>query len=102
MPRPGEVQSVRFVGKVKSVVGGVASLTFEGDLAGAHETQSNKGKCFGEAKLTGTGSCDVKSGRLLSLVWVFDGVHVAPPPYDKPARQYGGVVEWSAGPPELR
>ena len=40
------------------------------------------------------GTYDVKAGRLRSLVWVFDGTFVAPPPYDRPARAYSGVVEW--------
>ena len=48
-------------------------------LAGAHEMQSNRGKCQGEAKLTGVGVYDVKAGKLLSLVWVFDGKFRAPP-----------------------
>ena len=94
MPRPAEVGSVRFVGKVKSVENNIASLTYEGEIAGAHETQSNKGKCHGKAKLTGTGAFDMKAGRLLSLVWVFEGTYVAPPPYDKPARAFSAVVEW--------
>jgi hypothetical protein len=94
MPRPHEVKSVRFTGKVQSVEKGIARLVYEGRIAGAHETQSDKGKCHGRAKLTGVGAYDVKAGRLLSLVWVFDGVYRAPPPYDRPERAYSGVVEW--------
>jgi hypothetical protein len=94
MPRLHEVQAVSFIGRVKSVHDGSAYLTYEGTIAGAHETQSNKGKCHGEAKLTGVGVYDMKVGRLLSLVWVFDGTFRAPPPYDKEARPYSGVVEW--------
>jgi hypothetical protein len=94
MPRPGEVTSVRFVGKVKLVENGIAHLTYEGRITGAHETQSNKGKCGGDAKLTGVGTYDVKAGKLLSVVQVFEGSYAAPPPHDKPARPYTGVVEW--------
>jgi hypothetical protein len=94
MPRAHEVQSVAFVGRVKSVGGGVARLTYEGAIAGAHETQSNKGKCRGEAKLIGIGVYDVKAGHLLSLVWVFDGTFRGPPPSDKVPLPYSGVVEW--------
>jgi hypothetical protein len=94
MPRPPEVKSVRFAGRVQSVADGLARLAFEGEIAGAHETQAHKGKCHGRARLTGVGTYDVRAGRLLSLVWVFDGNYVAPPPYDKPARAYSGVVEW--------
>jgi len=43
---------------------------------------------------TGVGRYDVKAGRLLSLVWVFDGLYKMAPPYDQP-RTYGAVVEWS-------
>lgn len=94
MPRPQEVESVRFVGRVKPVEKGIAQLTYQGEIVGAHETQSNKGKCHGRAKLTGVGVYDLKAGRLLSLVWVFEGTYIAPPPYDKPPRVYSGVVEW--------
>ena len=94
MPRPHEVTSVRLSGKVESVKGGIAELRYEGEIAGSHETQSNRGKCHGKAKLTGVGTYDVKAGRLLSVVWVFEGTFVAPPPYDRPARAYSGVVEW--------
>jgi hypothetical protein len=94
MPRPHEVQSVSFVGKVKAVEGNIAQLTYEGTIAGAHETQSNKGKCRGEAKLIGIGVYDVRARRMLSLVWVFDGVFRGPPPSDRVALPYSGVVEW--------
>jgi hypothetical protein len=94
MPRPNEVASVRLEGKVESVSDGIARLTYEGEIAGSHETQSKRGKCHGKAKMTGVGTYDVKAGRLLSLVWVFDGTFTAPPPYDKPARAYSGAVEW--------
>jgi hypothetical protein len=94
MPRPHEVSSVRLVGKVVSVKDGVGELRYEGELAGSHETQSNRGKCHGKASLVGVGRYDTRTGRLLSLVWVFDGTFIAPPPYDRPARAYSGVVEW--------
>jgi hypothetical protein len=94
MPRLQEVQSVAFIGRVKSLTGNLAQLTYEGTIAGAHETQSNKGKCRGEAKLTGIGLYDVASHRLLSLVWVFDGIYRGPPPADKVPQPYSGVVEW--------
>lgn len=93
MPRPNEVKVVRFTGKVASVENGVAILTYEGDIAGSHNTQSNRGLCHGEAKLTGAGRLDVKTGRILALVLVFDGVFRNVTPYDQP-HKYGGVVEW--------
>lgn len=94
MPLLHEVRAVSLVGRVKSVDGGLAYLAYEGAIAGAHETQSNKGKCHGEARLAGVGVYDVQAKRLRSLVWVFDGTFRAPPPYDKEARPYSGVVEW--------
>jgi hypothetical protein len=93
MPRPKEVRSVQFTGKVHAVEDGVAYLTYEGHIKGSHETQSNKGKCHGEATLTGVGSYDVKKRRMLSLTLVFDGVFRSVKPYDQPAK-YSGVVEW--------
>jgi hypothetical protein len=94
MPRIHEVRSVTITGRVQSVEGGIAYLAYEGAIAGAHETQSNKGKCHGEARLTGVGVYEIKAKRLRSLVWVFDGTFRAHPPYDKEARPYSGVVEW--------
>jgi hypothetical protein len=93
MPRPHEVTSLRLTGRVRAVEGGVAQLVYEGALAGSHLNQAKK-RTHGEVKLTGVGRFDVKAGRLLSLVWVFDGVYRGPPPYDQPAA-YSGVVEWS-------
>jgi hypothetical protein len=94
MPRLHEVRSVSMAGRVKSVEGGLAYLAYEGTIAGSHETQSNRGKCQGEAKLTGVGVYDRGTGTLRSLVWVFEGTFRAPPPNDKAAQSYSGVVEW--------
>jgi hypothetical protein len=93
MPRPHEVSAVRFIGTVKSIEDGIAYLTYEGQIVGAHNTQSNKGLCHGEAKLTGVGRYDVKAGRMLALTLVFDGTFRGVGSYDHPAK-YGGVVEW--------
>src|SRR5262249_33498940 len=67
---------------------------YEGTIAGAHEMQSNKGKCQGEAKLTGVGVYDRSTRKMRSLVWVFAATFRSPPPNDKEARPYSGVVEW--------
>jgi hypothetical protein len=96
MPRLHEVRSVSLSGRVKSVERDIAYLSYEGTIAGAHEMQSNKGKCQGEARLTGVGVYDVSAGKLRSLVWVFDATLRSPPPHDKEARPYSGVVEWRA------
>jgi hypothetical protein len=100
MPRPNEVTAVVLTGKVKSVDNGTAILTFEGEIAGAHEQQSSKGKCHGQVKLTGVGTYDVKAARLQSVVWVLDGNYTGPPPNDKPVQPYSGVVEWRRERPE--
>jgi hypothetical protein len=94
MPRLHEVRSVALSGRVKRVKGGIACLSYSGTIAGSHEMQSNRGKCQGEARLTGVGVYDTKSRKLLSLVWVFDATFRFPPPNDKSARPYSGVVEW--------
>jgi len=93
MPRPNEVKSVRITGKVTAIENGMAYLRYEGRIVGSHETQSNRGLCHGEAKLAGIGRYDVKSGRMVALTWVFDGVFRNVVPYDQPAK-YGAVVEW--------
>ncbi len=93
MPRPHEVTSVKLMGRVRDVKDGVAYLVYEGSLSGSHLNQAKK-RTYGTAKLTGAGRYDVRTGRLLSFVWVFDGIYKGPPPYDQPA-SYSGVVEWS-------
>jgi hypothetical protein len=93
MPRPHEVTSAKLAGKVVAVEGGVARVEWAGALAGSHRTQAKK-RTHGEVKLTGVGRYDVKSGRLLSLVWVFAGTFRGAVPYDEP-RAYSGVVEWA-------
>jgi hypothetical protein len=98
MARLHEVRSASFSGRVKSVEGAIAYLAYEGTIAGAHEMQSNRGKCQGQAKLTGMGVYDLRARQMLSLVWVFDSTFRSPPPNDREARPYSGVVEWRREP----
>src|SRR5262249_26789503 len=93
MPRPKEVEAVQFTGTVKSIEDGIAYVSYAGRIKGAHETQSNKGKCYGDATLTGAGAYDLKAQRMLSITLVFDGVFRNVKPYDQPAN-YSGVAEW--------
>jgi hypothetical protein len=93
MPRPHEVKSVRLIGKVQKLENGIAYLTYEGDIAGSHNTQSNRGLCHGKATLTGVGRWDLKTQKLLAVTLVFDGVFRNVKPYDQPVK-YSGVVEW--------
>ena len=97
MPRPHEVTSVKLTGRVRAVEDDVAHLLYEGTLSGSHLNQAKK-RTHGTAKLAGAGRYDVRTGRLLSLVWVFDGIYKGPPPYDQ-AASYSGVVEWNRDPP---
>jgi hypothetical protein len=97
MPRPQEVTAAKLVGKVAAIEDGVAHLVYEGTLAGSHLNQAKK-RTQGEVKLTGVARYDVRAKRLLSLVWVFEGVYRGPPPYDQ-ARSYSAVVEWNRDPP---
>jgi hypothetical protein len=92
MPRPNEITSVKLTGRVRAIEDGVAEVVYEGKLAGSHLTQAKK-RTYGTARLIGIGRYDVKASRLLSFVWVCDGVYRAPPPYDEP-RSYSAVVEW--------
>src|SRR5207247_536655 len=77
---------------------GVAQLLYEGTLAGSHLTQAKK-RTHGEAKMTGAGRLDVKTGQLLSVVWVCAGIYKGPPPYDQP-HSYSAVVEWTRAKPQ--
>jgi len=97
-----EVTSVRLTGWVEKVEGGVAQLSYEGEIAATHVGTKSEGKegkqCSSAAKLLGgIGACDVKTGRLLSLTLVFDGQFRNYAPYDAPAR-FGAVVEWQQRP----
>jgi hypothetical protein len=93
-----EVTSVRLAGRVERVEGGVAYLTYEGQLAATHVGTKDEGKegkeCSSEARLLGgVGVYDVKAGRMAALTLVYDGRFRAYAPYDAPKR-FGAVVEW--------
>jgi hypothetical protein len=99
---PKEITSVRLAGRVEAVEGGVAHLTYEGEIAATHVGTKDEGKagkpCSGAAKLLGgVGASDVETGRLRSLTLVYDGRFRNYPPYDAP-RRFGAVVEWARGP----
>ena len=99
---PKEVTVVRLAGRVERVEGGVAHLSYAGEIAATHVGTKDEGmagqRCSSEAKLLGgVGVYDVKAGRMRSLTLVYDGRFRNYPPYDAPAR-FGAVVEWSQGP----
>jgi hypothetical protein len=96
---PAEVTRVRLTGKVDAVQNGIASLSFEGEIAGTHYGTADEGKAgnkiSSEAKLlSGVGSYDVKARRMLSLTLVWDGRSRNWAPYDDPPTRFGAVVEW--------
>jgi hypothetical protein len=96
MPLPEEVKKARISGTVQAVRNGVAYLTYEGQITGAHsyKFEPKVGKLsHGEVELTGVGAYDIKGRRMLSLTLVADGAFRGLPPYDDPQR-YGAVVEW--------
>jgi hypothetical protein len=99
---PDEVTSVRLVGRVETVEGGVARLSYAGGIAATHVGTTNEGKagktCSSEAKLLGgVAAYDVAARRLRSLTLVYDGRFRNYLPYDAPAR-FGAVVEWAQEP----
>jgi hypothetical protein len=96
LPRGDEVDRATLAAKVRRIRGGIVDLTFTGRLAGHHvgEFSPNKGKkLFSEMRLTGVGTCEAKTGKLLSLTLVGEGSYRPFNTTDKPMR-YGGVVEW--------
>ncbi len=98
---PDEVTAVRLTGTVASVQGGIARLTFAGQIAGVHDGGTRgawKGKQqSSESRLVGgVGTYDIRAKAMRSLVLVWDGHFRNYPPYDVPVR-HGIVVEWRAG-----
>lgn len=93
-----EVTAATMVGQVDRVAGGVAYLSFRGRIAGTHVWQfdPHKGKkIHAEVELHGLGTCEEKSGKLLSITLIGYGRYRNYPPYDEP-EAYGAVVQWRA------
>lgn len=94
-----EVTAVHLAGWVEKVEGGIAYLSYEGDISATHHGTPNEGKegkqCSSTAKLLGgVAALEVESGRLLWLTLVFDGHFRNYAPYDDPPSPFGAVVEW--------
>jgi hypothetical protein len=96
MPRPEEVTAVRLAGRVLAIEDGRVRLAYEGTIAASHTYEGKVSHA--EARLTGAGSYEVKSGRLLSFLLVADGTYRMAPPYDKDLRTTAAAVEWRRGP----
>jgi hypothetical protein len=96
MPRPDEITAVRLAGRVLAIENGRARLAYEGTIAASHTYEGKVSHA--EARLTGVGSYEVKSGRLLSFLLVVDGTYRMPPPHDKDLRTTAAAVEWRREP----
>ena len=95
--------NVSLTGRVASVRDGIAYLVYRGQIAGDNEGSKvgRKGLIFSTAIkiIDGIGAYDIRASRMLSLVWVWDGLHWG---YRKPTQRtdpgrYGAVVEWRLG-----
>jgi hypothetical protein len=106
---PAEVTEVQLVGRVASVREGIACLVYGGRIAGTHrgtKYEASEGKSLSSAlKMAGgVGSYDIRTGQMLSLTWVWDGLTWGwydPSSNDLPAPgPYGAVAEWRQGEPK--
>jgi hypothetical protein len=96
LARANEVDQATLKGKVERIEAGIAYLSFEGKLAGEHagNFDPNKGKkTKADLSLTGVGTCEARTGKLLSLTLVGDGSFRGFPPYNG-AQRFGAVIEW--------
>ncbi len=96
LPQADEVDHASLTATVERVAGDVVYLGFRGRITGVHTWPfpPHKGKkIHAEMTLAGVGTCERKTGKLLSLLLLGDGRYRNYPPYDQVVR-YGAVVEW--------
>jgi hypothetical protein len=96
LARADEVEHASLSGKVDGILSDVVYLSFQGRIRGLHTWPfpPHKGKkIYAEVMLAGVGSCERKTGKLLSLLLLGDGRYRNFPPYDH-VEKYGVVVEW--------
>jgi hypothetical protein len=100
----GDVSRVQLVGQVVSVRDGITYLAYRGQIAGTHVGTASAGKVGMQLSTSirmigGMGVYDIRAGAMLSLTWVWDGVHTgwyAIDSADPPATgRFGALVEWS-------
>lgn len=100
MPRPNEVKEVELIGNVRYIEGGMASLTFSGEIAAVHKHPFRKGKINrSSARIRGLGTYDLKAKRLLTLGLALEGVFYDHAPYDRQPHPFLAGVEWRRDPP---
>jgi hypothetical protein len=103
LPRPDEVSEVQLTGKVESVENGIACLTYEGRIAGTHESVHDYVWSSKARMQAGVSAYNVKAGKMLSITLVFEGERRNSKyyaPADSPEK-FGAIVEWrreGAGP----
>lgn len=100
LARADEVTTANLEGRIERVSNGIAYLSFKGLVAGSHagDFDPHKGKkTHAEMPLVGVGSCEAKTGKLLSITLVGDGWIRGFPPYDQKSR-FGAVLEWRRTP----
>jgi hypothetical protein len=101
---PSEMTEFRLAGKVASVRAGVAHLVYQGHLAGTHYGTQSEAQLGRQLRadlkmIGGVGTYDLRSRRMLSLTWVWDGYHTnffTPPDHGQTGR-FALVVEWRRG-----
>ncbi len=96
MPRADEVTEGKLSATVERVRGEIVYLNFKGKIAGIHtwEFDPHKGKKIpAEMTFTGVGTCEKKTGKLLSMTLIGDGRYRTFPPYEE-VKKFGAVVEW--------
>jgi hypothetical protein len=99
-----EMTEFQLAGKVASVRAGVAHLVYRGHLAGTHHGMRSEGRLGQQLSsdlkmIGGVGTCDLRSGRMLSLTWVWDGSYTTffTPPDRGDLARFAMVVEWRRG-----
>jgi hypothetical protein len=105
--KPEQLTHVQLLGQVASVRDGIAYLVYRGRLEGSHDgTVKGKPDHVSATELMlagGVGAYDIQAGQMLTLTWVWDGLHwgLYDPQYQSqrgPGARYGVVVEWRRDP----
>jgi hypothetical protein len=98
MPLPADVTQLRLAGEVHWERGDILTLVYTGQIAAVHKHPYEKGKTnHGEARIEGTGRYNARSGQLLSLTFVLDGVYYNFQPYHREPHPILAGIEWQCG-----
>lgn len=95
MPLPEEVTQLRLSGEVHWERGDIITLVYSGQIAAVHQHPYEKGKTnHGEARIEGTGRYNARSGQLLSLTLILNGVYHNFQPYQREPNPFIAGIEW--------